>query len=134
MRAGRQLRRIHGQLDSRPHRPLQVRRVARRYVQPIFGVGHDGRALVQQLGVPGHAVYESRHVQQVVSAQLVEEFQDADAGRPRPARLPARRERRIPAFHHAASDGRAVEDAVLPRRRPLGTEAAEFAAVVQDGE
>ena len=30
--------------------------------------------------------------------------------------------------------GRAVEDALLPRRRPLGAEAAEFPALVQDGE
>ena len=60
------------------------------------------------------------------------EFQDADAGRPRTTRLPARRERRLPAFHHAADDGRAVEDALLPRRRPLGAEAAELAALVQD--
>ena len=40
----------------------------------------------------------------------------------------------LSAVHHAAAPGRAVEDAVLPRRGPLGAEAAEFAALVQDGE
>ena len=44
------------------------------------------------------------------------------------------RERRLAAFRHAASNGRALEDAVLPRRRPLGAEAAEFAALVEDGQ
>ncbi len=47
MRAGRELRRIHGQLDPRPYRPLQVHRLARWYVQCHFSVGNDGRALVQ---------------------------------------------------------------------------------------
>ena len=71
---------------------------------------------------------------EVVAAPVRQEFQDADAGHPRPARLSPRRERRLPAFHHAADGRRPVEDAVLPRRRPLGAEAAEFAALVQDGE
>ncbi len=63
-----------------------------------------------------------------------EKFQDADARRPRTARLPPRRERRLPAFHDAANDGRAVQNALLPRRRPLGAEAAEFSALVEDGQ
>src|SRR6266404_6616820 len=70
----------------------------------------------------------------MVSAQFVQEFQDAYSCHPWTARLPARRERRLPAFHHAADYGRAVEDALFPRRRPLGAEAAEFAALVQDGQ
>src|SRR5882757_4150399 len=70
----------------------------------------------------------------MVSAQLGEEFQDADARDSRPARLPPRRERRLPAFHHVASDGRGVKNAVLPRRRPLGAEAAECEVVVRNGQ
>ena len=33
-------------------------------------------------------------------------------------------------FTHAANGERAIKDAVFPRRRPLGAEAAEFAALV----
>ena len=47
VRAGRQLRRIHGQLGARPYRPLQVHRVARRHVQYLLRLGHDRRTLVQ---------------------------------------------------------------------------------------
>ena len=79
--------------------------------------------------------YDNRaSLREVVAAPVREKFQDAHAGHPRPARLPARRERRIPAFHHAANGRRSVEDALLPRRRPLGAEAAELTALVQDGQ
>ena len=71
---------------------------------------------------------------QVVAVALCEELQDADAGDSRPARLPARCERGLPALRHAAAAQGAEQDALLPRRRPLGAEAAELAALVQDGE
>ena len=71
---------------------------------------------------------------QVVAVALRQELQDADAGDSRPARLPARRERGVPALRHAATARRAEQDALLPRRGPLGAEAAELAALVQDGE
>ena len=71
---------------------------------------------------------------EMVSAQCGEEFQDAYSRHPRTARLPSRRQRRLPAFHYAANDGRAVQDALLPRRRPLGAEAAELATLVEDGQ
>ena len=89
------------------------------------GVRDDGRTLVQRVGVQRHAVDESRALQQVVAAHVRHELQDADAGRSRPARLSPRRLRRLPALHHAAAAEGSVEDAVLPRRRPLGTEAAK---------
>jgi dipeptidyl aminopeptidase/acylaminoacyl peptidase len=47
VRAGRQLRRLHGQLDSRPHQPLQVPGLARWHVQHRFSLGYNGRAVVQ---------------------------------------------------------------------------------------
>ncbi|HKN71770.1 MAG TPA: prolyl oligopeptidase family serine peptidase, partial [Terriglobales bacterium] len=47
VRAGRQLRRIHGQLGAWPHRPLQVHRLARRHVQQRLHLGHHRRTLVQ---------------------------------------------------------------------------------------
>ena len=79
--------------------------------------------------------YDNREVlREVVPAPVREEFQDAHAGHPRPARLPPRRERRLPAFHHAANGRRPVEDAVFPRRRPLGPEAAKLQAVVRNGK
>src|SRR5271154_1293904 len=70
----------------------------------------------------------------MVAAPVRHEFQDADAGNPRPARLPPRCKRRLTALHHAADGGRALEDALLPRRRPLGAEATELAALVQNRE
>ena len=53
VRAGRELRRIHGQLDPGPHGPLQVHCDPRRDVQRRVGVWNHGRRLVQHLGVQG---------------------------------------------------------------------------------
>ena len=92
------------------------------------------------LGVQGAAVgllrqaRRSESVSQVVAVALCKELQDADAGGSRPARLPARRERRVSALRHAANARRAQQDAVFSRRRPLGAEAARLAALVEDGE
>src|SRR5262249_30924764 len=80
------------------------------------------------------AIRQPRDVSKVVAAPVREEFQNADLGRARATRLSPRRQRRVPVVHHAAAAGRAVEDALLPRRRPLGAETAKFAALVQDGE
>ena len=65
---------------------------------------------------------------------LRQELQDAHARHPRPARLPPRCERGLPALRHAAAPQRPQQDALLPRRRPLGAEAAELPALVQDGQ
>src|SRR6266566_189556 len=89
--------------------------------------------MVQRVGVPWHALHQPRLVPQVVSAFVRDEFQDADAGDSRSARLPAGCVRGISALHDPATAGRAVEDALLPRRRSLGAQAAEFPALVQDG-
>ena len=67
-------------------------------------------------------------------ASVCHQLQDADPGRARAARLPARCVGGLPVVHHRAAAGDSVEDAVLPRRRPLGAEAAEQPAVVADGE
>ncbi len=56
VRAGRQLRRLHGQLGSGPHQPLQVHRQPRRHVQRRIGLRDDGRAVVQRVGVQGQAL------------------------------------------------------------------------------
>src|SRR5580658_1775155 len=70
----------------------------------------------------------------MVAAPVCQEFQDADASRPRAERLPPRCVAGIRSLHHAADGGRSVKDALFPRRRPLGAEAAEFAALVQNRE
>src|SRR5690349_4672432 len=70
----------------------------------------------------------------MVTVELHQEFQDADASRARATRLPPRRERGLPVVHRAAEDEGPVEDALFPRRGPLGDEAAEFATLVQDGQ
>ena len=109
--------------------------IARRHVQRGIGLGDDRRTLVQQLGVQGHSLHEpARCMRSGRPRTYGEEFQDAHARHPRTARLPPRCQRRPAAFHHAADGRRAIKDAVLPRRRPLGAEAAEFAALVRDGE
>src|SRR5260370_27338650 len=86
------------------------------------------------MGVQGHTVDEPRAVPQMVATSVCNQFQDANARHPRAARLPSRRERRLPAFHHAAAPWRALEDALLPRRRPLVAEAAELRTLVEDGQ
>ena len=69
VRAGRQLRRLHGQLDPRPHQPLQVHRDARRHVQRRLRLGHDRRTLVQRVGVQRHALRRTApDVRQMVAA------------------------------------------------------------------
>src|SRR5271170_6563404 len=68
----------------------------------------------------------------MVARDLREEFQDPNPRRPRPARLPPRRLRRLPTLHHLAAPERPIEDALLPRRRPLGAQTARLPALVQD--
>ena len=65
---------------------------------------------------------------------LRQKLQNAHARHSRPARLPPRRERRLPALRHAATAQGPEQDALLPRRRPLGAEAAELPALVQNRE
>ena len=89
---------IEGHTDS-----LQVPGLARRHVQHRVGLRHHRRAVVQRVGVQGHAVDEPRDVPQVVAASVGDELQDADAGGTRPARLPARRLGGLPVVHHRCS-------------------------------
>src|SRR6266513_5027939 len=49
--AGRELRRLHGELDPRPHEPVQMHRVARWNVQYGVRVRDDGRTLVYGMGM-----------------------------------------------------------------------------------
>src|SRR5215471_6367601 len=61
-----------------------------------------------------------------------QKIQDADAGRSRRARLPRPGRRRAATLLDLAAQGRPLEAALFPRRRPLGSEAAEQRALVQD--
>src|SRR3954470_17655336 len=70
----------------------------------------------------------------MVAVELRNELQDAHARRPQPTRLSPRRERRLPALHRAPEDEGPLEDALFSRRRPLDSQAAELAALVQDGQ
>ena len=137
---GGKLRRFHGQLDSGPYRSLQVHRQPRRNVQSRIGLGNDRRAVVQRVGVQGQALGLLRQARrgeslpQVVPGDVGQKLQDAHAGDSQPARLPPRRRRGLPALRHVTAAQGAQQDALLPRRRPLGAEAAERTAVVQDGK
>ena len=86
------------------------------------------------VGIQRSALEESRTLSQMVAAFVRRKIQDADPGCARPARLPARCQRRLPAFHDPAATEGAVEDVVLSRRGSLGFEAAKFAALVQDSK
>ncbi len=73
-----------------------------------------------------------RSFPQVVADAPHPEREDADAGDPLAEGLPAGCERGLPALYRAAAARRAQRDALLPRRRPLGAEAAERAVLEQD--
>ena len=84
-----------------------------------------------EVGVRRRAMGEAGSVRALVTKHVREELQDADAGHPRAARLPRRHQPGLPDVHCTAEDERAVEDGLLPRRRPLGLETTELPRVVQ---
>src|SRR5436305_286653 len=78
-RAGRELRRLHGQLAAGPHRPLQVHGIARRDVQYRICLWDNGGALVPGMGIQRSAVETARALSQMVAASLRREIQNAHA-------------------------------------------------------
>src|SRR5258708_4406730 len=86
------------------------------------------------MGVSRDAVDQPADISKMVAHAFCDTLQDANARGAQPTGLPAGCERGVSALHYAATAGRAVGDAVLSRRRPLGAETAEFATLVQDGE
>ena len=132
-RGRRFLRRLHDRLDPRAQRPVQGARLARRRLQPFRDVRHHRGDLVPGVGVQGKSGGQPRALREVESGELREELQDADARGAQRARLPRPGLTRLRALHCAAAPRRAVEDALLPGRRPLGAEAAELEALARDG-
>src|SRR5258708_7405107 len=86
------------------------------------------------MGISRDAVDQPADVSEMVAHAIRGTLQDTNVSGAQPTGLPAGRERGLSALRYAATAGRAVGDAVLSRRRPLGAKAAEFAALVQDGE
>ncbi len=84
------------------------------------------------MGVQGHSLARSRGrsrqqggpfaLPALVAHALRGQLQDAHIGHPRPARLPARCVPGIRALHHPGAPERSHQDALLPRRRALGTQ------------
>src|SRR5947208_9859795 len=111
-----------------------MHRVARRHVQYGIALPNNGGTLVQRMGIWRAPLEEQRKVSQILAALVRRQIQDADVGDSWPKRLPARRERRFSTVHDPAAIKDSVEDVVFPGRRSLGAQAAEFAAVVQDGQ
>src|SRR6478672_2795523 len=70
----------------------------------------------------------------MVAAPVRRQIQNADPGGARPARLSARCFQRVRPVHYAPAIKGPVEDVVFPGRRSLGAQAAELAALVQNGE
>ena len=90
--------------------------------------------MVFRVGIQRPAVEESRALSEVVTAFVRRQIQNADAGRARSERLPARRFTGIRSLHYPATAQGAIKDVVFPGRRSLGAQAAELAAVVQNRE
>src|SRR6266508_4346652 len=130
-RGRRLLRRVHGRLDSGPHRPPQGAGLARRRLQPDQHV-RDRRAVVRRLGVQRHSVGQPGTLHKMVAPSERQKFQDPDAGRSRRAGLPRPGRRRAATLLDLAAQGRPVEAALLPGRRPLDSEAAEQRTLVQN--
>ena len=61
-------------------------------------------------------------------------LEDADAGHPRGQRLPRRRQSGPGDLQRLAAKGHPQQTALLPRREPLGSRAAQFDSVAQDGD
>src|SRR5262249_27281798 len=127
------VRRLHDQLDRRPHRPLQGSRLPRRPVRPALDVRRDRGAVVPGVGVQSPALGQPRDVRALEPVQPREELPHANPGRPRRARLP-RPDRAGPRDVHGAPAPRRAEPAPrLPGRETRGAEAAELGALVRRG-
>jgi len=77
---------------------------------------------------------KTRRLSEMVTARVRGEFQNANAGRARSERLPARRFAGVRPIRDSANTQSAVEDVVFPGRRSLGAKTAELTLVVQNGE
>src|SRR6266498_5968603 len=111
-----------------------MHRDARRHVQRGIRLRHDGGTVVPRMGIRRSAVEKTGCLPEMVAARIRAEFQNADAGRARSERLSARCFASIRSFYYPANTESAVEDVVFPGRRPLGAQAAEQPALVQDRE
>ena len=127
-RGRRQLRRLHDQLDGRPavRRQVQGLRLARRQSGRAHGLLRHRRAVVPRMGARRHALGRRRRLRQAQPGRPREELACAHPGGARRAGLPRGRHAGSQHVHGAAAPGRAGAAAVLPRREPLGAQAAEL--------
>src|SRR5437016_8086361 len=86
------------------------------------------------MGIQRRALDKPRLLPAIVATPIRGPVQNSYVGGPWTTRLPAGHFRRLPAFHYLAAPENSIANAVLPRRRPLGAEAAQQPALVQDGE
>ena len=101
-RRRRVVRRLHGQLDRRPHRPLSRARLPRRRLRPALDVRLDRGAVVRGLGVRRARTGRTpRSTSAGAPARFVEELQDADARRSTASRTTACRSSRASAMFTA---------------------------------
>ena len=135
VRAGRELRRLRHQLDRRPHGPLQVPGLARWHVQYRVGLsarpkssGSTSGSSRALRGPTARCIASGRHIcspknfktpMLVVHGQLDYRL-DVSEG--------------FQLFTTLQRLKDSVKDALLPRRRPLGAEAAERRTLVQNSE
>ncbi len=131
--AGRLLRRLHGRLDPRPHRPLQGPGLACRRLRSALRIRSDGGALVPGVRVRRSPLGKAGRLREMVAGQLRHELQDADARLAGRDRLPRPGQPGTRALHGLAEARRTVEADGLPRRRPFHSQASEREVLLQDG-
>ena len=140
LRARRQLRRLHGQLDRR-----QLAYARFRAWKCL--VNHDGVFDTRSMGYVTEELWFSEwenggtpydnpeELREVQSGQPRRQVARADAGRAGRARTTAcRYDQGLSAFTALQRKGIEVEAAVFPGREPLGAEAAEQRAVARHGQ
>ena len=132
LRARRELWRLHGLLDGRRvEQALEVLRRSRRRIRCAHDVLRDRRVVVRRTRERRYAMGASGELREVQSDRSRQGMARADADHPRQPRLPHpgfARHRRV---HRTAAARHPQRVPQLPRRGPLGTEAAEQRAVAQ---
>src|SRR5436309_7332053 len=86
------------------------------------------------MGIQRRALEKPRLLPAIVAPPIRGPVQNSHPGGPWTTRLPAGHFRRLPAFHYLAAPENPLANALLPRRRPLGAQAAEQPALVQNRE
>ncbi|CAM5270243.1 hypothetical protein RLIN73S_05969 [Rhodanobacter lindaniclasticus] len=135
LRAGRQLWRLHGVLDRRRVEPaVEVPGRPRRRVRRADDVLRHRGAVVRGARERRHPIRRAAELREVQPAQPRQGLARADDGDPFGQGLPHPRHPGPGRLHRAAAPRHPQRAAALPRREPLGAEAAQQCAMARRGE